>query len=199
MSKLPALLAGLAVVLAVEASGEGRQEEPARDEARNAADRTRETLNEATRSDPALTARVKAALIGNEEIESGRIDIQTQEGIVQLSGFVDSDEMKQAAGQAAREVPGVREVRNQLVVQQSDRTIGEATDDTVIAAKVKSQLASESGLETASDVDVEVSQGVVQLSGFVSSEDQKSEAEHIARGVSGVTDVRNDIQVQPER
>ncbi|HEX7011401.1 MAG TPA: BON domain-containing protein [Steroidobacteraceae bacterium] len=198
MSKLPALLAGLVVVLAVEASEEGRQE-PAGNEARNAADETRETLNEAARSDPAITARVKAALIGNEEIESGRIDIQTQEGIVQLSGFVDSDEMKQAAGQAAREVPGVREVRNQLVVQAADRTIGEATDDTVIAAKVKSQLASESGLETASDVDVEVSQGVVQLSGFVSSEDEKSEAEHIARGVSGVTDVRNDIRVQPER
>lgn len=197
MSKLPALLGCLAFALVAQAQED--RHEPTENEARNVADETRENLNDAARSDPAITARVKVALLGDAETESGRIDIQTRDGVVQLSGFVESEEMKQAAERAARDVPGVKEVRNQLVVQEGERTIGEATDDTVIAAKVKSQLARESGLETASDVDVEVSQGIVQLSGFVSSEDEKSEAEHIARGVSGVTEVRNDIQVQPDR
>jgi osmotically-inducible protein OsmY len=46
---------------------------------------------------------------------------------------------------------------------------------------------------------VEVRSGVVQLSGFVSSADEKREAEQIASQVAGVTDVRNSIAVEPSR
>ena len=153
-----------------------------------------------TRSDAEITARVKSALIGNDETKARQINVETENGIVQLSGFVDSEQMKSTATTTARGVSGVQEVRNELVVRQGgERSAGRATDDTVIAAKVKSKLAADSGLGTASNVNVEVRRGVVQLSGFVGSIEQKQEAEEIARRVAGVTDVRNSISVELPR
>jgi hyperosmotically inducible periplasmic protein len=152
-----------------------------------------------TRSDTEITARVKTALIQDDETKAHQINVETENGVVQLSGFVESEQMKAAAAAAARDVSGVRQVRNELMVRQGDRTTGRATDDTVIAAKVKSELATDSALATAGNVNVEVRNGVVQLSGFVSSADQKREAEQIARQVAGVTEVRNSIAIEAPR
>ena len=80
-----------------------------------------------------------------------------------------------------------------------DRAARRAADDTVTAAKVKSELATDAGFATANDVNVEVREGVVQLSGFVASIDQKQRAEQIAREVAEVTDVRNSIEVELPR
>lgn len=155
--------------------------------------------NERSRSDAEITARVKTALIRNDETKARQINVETENGIVQLSGFVDSEQMKAAAAETARGVSGVQQVQNELAVREGERTTGRATDDAVIAAKVKSELAADSGLATAGNVNVEVRSGVVQLSGFVSSADQKHEAEQIARQVAGVTDVSNSIAVQAPR
>jgi hyperosmotically inducible protein len=152
-----------------------------------------------SRSDAELTARVKTALIRNDETKARQINVETENGVVQLSGFVDSEQMKSSAAATAQSVSGVQEVRNELVVREGNRTAGRATDDVAIAAKVKSELAADSGLATAADVNVEVKRGVVQLSGFVGSIEQKQEAEQIARQVAGVTDVRNSIEVQTPR
>jgi hyperosmotically inducible protein len=152
-----------------------------------------------TRSDAEITARVKTALIRNDETKARQINVETENGVVQLSGFVDSEQMKSSAAATAQSVSGVQEVRNELIVREGNRTAGRATDDAVIAAKVKSELAADSGLATAADVNVEVKRGVVQLSGFVGSIEQKQEAEQIARQVAGVTDVRNSIEVQTPR
>lgn len=73
------------------------------------------------------------------------------------------------------------------------------TGDAVIAARVKTELAGQSGLATASDVDVEVNDGVVRLSGIVSTADQRREVETVARRVAGVTAVQNNVEVEPER
>jgi hyperosmotically inducible periplasmic protein len=146
--------------------------------------------------DAEISARVKAALIDDETTKARNIDVETQSGVVQLSGFVESEESKSAAEAAARSVEGVAQVQNALIVRQGERSAGAVVDDSVIAAKVKTQLADEAGLGTASAVNVEVNKGVVQLSGFVDSEDKKSRAETVAHTIEGVAEVRNDIAVQ---
>jgi osmotically-inducible protein OsmY len=72
----------------------------------------------------------------------------------------------------------------------------EYVDDATITTKVKSQLVSDVGLEPANQIHVETSKGVVQLSGFVDTAAHKAEAESVARGVEGVSDVQNNIIVQ---
>ena len=72
---------------------------------------------------------------------------------------------------------------------------GEYIDDTVITAKVKTAIFEEPALKSA-EINVETFKGVVQLSGFVSSKESVDLAMVTARGVKGVTSVKNDMRVK---
>ena len=72
---------------------------------------------------------------------------------------------------------------------------GEYIDDTVITTKVKARILDEPGLKSA-EINVETFKGVVQLSGFVSSQASINRADELARGVKGVTSVKNDMRVK---
>jgi len=72
---------------------------------------------------------------------------------------------------------------------------GEYLDDTVITAKVKASLFNEPTLK-ASEINVETYKGDVQLSGFVADPTDATRAVEIARGVKGVTSVKNDVRVK---
>ena len=70
--------------------------------------------------------------------------------------------------------------------------------DFKIAANVKTKLASDLGLSTVPNIDVNVTNGVVTLAGQVSSADTKTRAEAIARGVPNVVRVVNNLQIAPK-
>lgn len=72
------------------------------------------------------------------------------------------------------------------------RTVGTFVDDASITARVKSGLVANDGL-SALAIEVETHEGVVQLSGFVNTEDQIEVAEEIAERQKGVRDVENDL------
>lgn len=72
-------------------------------------------------------------------------------------------------------------------------TPGEYIDDATISTKVRASLVRELGL---SQISVETMQNVVQLSGFVDSPETRARAGEIARGVSGVKSVKNDVIVR---
>jgi len=72
---------------------------------------------------------------------------------------------------------------------------GEYVDDAVITTKVKAALAADPNVK-ATEVNVETYKGDVQLSGFVAQPGDAQRAVEIARGVKGVTSVKNDIRVK---
>lgn len=72
---------------------------------------------------------------------------------------------------------------------------GEYVDDTVITTKVKAAVLKEPSLKSA-EINVETFKGVVQLSGFVSSQADINKAAEIARGISGVKSVKNDMRLK---
>lgn len=72
---------------------------------------------------------------------------------------------------------------------------GQYIDDTVITAKVKASIFNEPTLK-ASEINVETYKGDVQLSGFVADPADATRAVDIARGVKGVTSVKNDVRVK---
>ncbi len=72
---------------------------------------------------------------------------------------------------------------------------GEYVDDSVITSKVKAAILNEPGLSSA-EVNIETFKGVVQLSGFVSSKAEINKAVAVARGVSGVKSVKNDMRLK---
>ncbi len=67
--------------------------------------------------DSAITTKVKAAIFAEESLKTLQITVVTFKGTVQLSGFVDSSAQVSKAGQVARNVAGVRAVKNDLVVK----------------------------------------------------------------------------------
>ncbi|MFA9218261.1 MAG: BON domain-containing protein [Sphingomonadaceae bacterium] len=72
---------------------------------------------------------------------------------------------------------------------------GEYVDDSVITTKVKASIFNEPTLK-ATEINVETYKGTVQLSGFVAQPQDIAKASEIARGVKGVTAVKNDIHVK---
>jgi len=176
MRKIPTLMLSIGLVAASAAAFAGNSE---------------------GKSDATLTGSVKSALISNDATKARQINVETKDGVVQLSGFVDSAAAKSAAEATAKNVEGVTQVQNKLMIRDADRSTGEAVDDTVIAAKVKGELAGKTGLGTATDVNVEVNAGVVELSGFVATADEKMQAGEVAKGINGVKSVHNNISVKP--
>jgi hyperosmotically inducible protein len=77
---------------------------------------------------------------------------------------------------------------------RTQESAGEVIDDSVITAKVKTALIDDP-VTKAGDINVETYRGVVQLGGFVDDSRQKEQATKVARGVSGVKEVRNDLRV----
>jgi osmotically-inducible protein OsmY len=67
--------------------------------------------------DAAISNKIRAQLVGDKDLNIFQIDVTTFKGVVQLSGFVNSESIKERAGTVAASVPGVKEVRNDLVVK----------------------------------------------------------------------------------
>lgn len=72
---------------------------------------------------------------------------------------------------------------------------GEYVDNSLITAKVKAAIFNEPSLKV-SEINVDSFKGTVQLSGFVSSRTDMDKAVEVARGVGGVTSVKNDMRLK---
>jgi len=147
--------------------------------------------------DSVITAKVKTDLIRNDSTPGGAIKVETFKGVVQLSGFVDTEMQKTDAAVIAAKVNGVKNVINNVVVASTltKSTTGEFIDDSVITTKVKAALAKDD-MTLATAISVDTLKGTVQLSGFVDNEAQKTQAGIIAGRVGGVKEVLNNITVK---
>lgn len=145
--------------------------------------------------DSVVTTSVKAALLAEASIKSMDLKVETNKGVVQLSGFVNDALQIDRAVAVTQAVAGVKEVQNRLVVKVGDATVGSNVDDTVITSRVKAALLADKDAKSV-DVSVETRKGEVMLSGFVATKSQISLAEKIATKQEGVKSVRNELSVK---
>ena len=145
-------------------------------------------------TDGDITDQVRSALVADPVVHAKQVDVVTRDGTVQLNGFVDTRASMQRAGELAGQVRGVRHVDNNLVVRDTHSTMGESIDDSVLTTRVKAALVAEP-VTKARQISVETLHGVVQLSGFVDSSEERTKAGSVARGITGVTDVHNDLAI----
>lgn len=142
--------------------------------------------------DSAISAKIDESLEASTTVKARQVNIQTREAVVYLTGVVDSEDSRREAGRIAWRTAGVDGVVNDLTV--GERTVGDWVDDTLISSRLKAQLIADTDVR-ASDIDVSSSQGVVTLIGRVRTNAMKQDAERIARGINGVTDVHNELVV----
>lgn len=145
--------------------------------------------------DSVITAKVKVALMSNDEIRSLDIKIRTYKGVVMLSGFADNPFQIDRSIAVVMGVEGVKDVDNQLSLKEGTLSVGNKIDDSVITTRVKSALLGDPFMKSL-DVSVSTRKGEVQLSGFVDNAIQLTHAEDIARSVEGVSGVVNHMSLK---
>lgn len=112
-------------------------------------------------------------------------------GTVTLSGVVDNLKAKRAAERDARNTVGVRRVKNNLKVRGQDPPA-----DAEIAKSIKDAFMRSPYVET-NEITVSVSNAKATLSGQVDSSYEKWQADDIASGINGVSEVQNNLTVAP--
>jgi len=143
--------------------------------------------------DAAITAKVKTKITSDPELNPFNIDVDTTDGVVSLRGTVSTEEKAAEAVKLARHTEGVVNVENRLRVGRGV-TVGERVDDAALASKVDAKLVADPEV-AANNVDVDVQDGVVTLSGVVKTARAKQRAEDVARRIEGVRRVINEIKV----
>lgn len=163
-------------------------------------------------SDAWIDGKLESAYTFNPHLNPFEIDTDVENGVVMLSGTVDSDIDRDLAGEIAKGLEGVHEVQNNLLVDtsldaavdesgsesdadaQESRSFGRWVDDATTTAAVKTRLIGNSNI-AARNIDVDTRNDVVTLNGEVRSDEEKDLAEQLAKNVNEVVEVRNELRV----
>jgi osmotically-inducible protein OsmY len=141
------------------------------------------------------TASVKLRLLSNREVPGLEINVDTLDGIVTLFGTVPTQATKDLAHKLALEAKGTRMVKNQLQVVAKPEQKQVAEQDDKIQVNLKKRLADNPELKDA-DVSLEVSKGVVRLTGTVESQRDHLAVLTTARGTQGVRSLIDEIRIE---
>lgn len=144
-------------------------------------------------SDQRIASEIREAVDHDSRLQPEGIEIQVQRGVVTLKGTVGRYVDKMVAAEDAWRIKGVTEVRNELQVKPDIVRPAEA-----IAADVAAALEKDPRVDDRSVV-VNVAEGLVRLSGTVSSEAERRAAEEDTWKVDGVVDVSNELTVSADR
>lgn len=152
-----------------------------------------------------LDGKIETSYMLNRYLNPFTIDTAVKNGVVTLSGDVESEIDKELAEAIAKGTDGVTEVHNELQVNAGSRDanqqqagdardFGDFVDDATITARVKYALI-ENGSTDGLSIDVDTMNREVTLSGEVDSDQQKQLAERIAENVDGVAGVKSELRV----
>jgi hyperosmotically inducible protein len=173
-------------------------------------------------TDAGITTNVKSKMAADDTVKAHEINVDTRNGVVTLSGDVDSPIAKERAVQIARGTDGVREVVDNMTVTESaptgglydrdeidrgtgnigdndrqDRAEGRnepVTGDAGITSAVKAKLLADTTV-SGLRIDVDTENGVVTLTGNVQSKAEADRAVMLARNTDGVTRVVSNLKV----
>ena len=146
-----------------------------------------------TRTDTQVQTDVLSELKYDARVLPNEIGVAVKDGVVTLTGWVDSYTKKWAAEEAAHRVRGVKAVANDIEVRLT--TAGERTDADIAAAAVRAL--EWDAFISVDNLDVTVSKGWVTMKGSVEWQYQKNDAERVVRRLTGVKGVSNLITVKP--
>ena len=150
-------------------------------------------------SDGWISMKVKTTLTFHKNVQATATGVKTQNGIVTLSGTADSEAQKQLTTEYVKDVEGVKEVRNDLVVSKpakpAPKTLGEKVDDASITAQIKASLLFHKSTHAVA-TKVVTRNGSVTLRGEAKNAAEKDLVSKLAEDINGVKHVNNLMTVQ---
>lgn len=145
--------------------------------------------------DSTITAKVKTALVDDKQINSTNLSVSTNRGVVSIDGFVASHRQMARVKQLAESVKGVRKTELNLHLKPNQQTdLKSYASDTATTSEIVARLLADKRV-SARHISVTTTHGAVLLTGNVSDRQQKMLAAEIARKVSGVSAVKNELSV----
>ena len=152
----------------------------------------------AANADTWIGRKVNLALLFHRNVNASKTIIEVKDGIVTLKGGASSVAQKELTGEYAKDIEGVKEVKNEMTVaatpEKVERTAGEKMDDASVTAQVKMALLthrSTSSMRTK----VMTLNGEVTLTGIAKNEAEKSLVAKLVTDIQGVTGVKNQMTV----
>ena len=145
--------------------------------------------------DAVITSGVKSALVADPRVKGFDLQVETRKGVVQLSGFVDSQAQIDQAVALARTVTGVTEIENSVSLKGKPSTAATKIEDATVTGRVKTALLADPDIRSF-DISVLTHKGEVQLTGFVNSQAQIDRAVQIAAATEGASSVKNGLLIK---
>jgi hyperosmotically inducible periplasmic protein len=152
----------------------------------------------AENSDAWLITKVKTSLLFHRSVSATATEVDAKDGIVTLRGDADSQAQKDLTTEYAKDVDGVKEVKNEMVTAKPSKktqSAGDKIDDASITGLAKMTLLyhrSTSGLNTS----VTTKDGVVTLTGKAKNAAEKDLATKYVNDVNGVKSVKNQMTIE---
>jgi osmotically-inducible protein OsmY len=149
-------------------------------------------------SDAWLMMKVKTTLLFHRSVSAVTTEVDAKDGIVTLRGDAASQAQKELTTEYAKDVDGVKDVKNEMTVTKTSkkaRPVGKDIDDASITAQVKMTLLyhrSTSALNTS----VTTKKGMVTLGGKAKNATEKDLATKLANDVNGVKGVKNRMTIE---
>jgi len=152
----------------------------------------------AENSDAWISIQVKTSLLYNRNVSGINTQVFVTDGVVTLKGEAGNAAQKDLAGEYAKDINGVKDVKNEMTIAkiptEPKQTIGEKIDDASITAQVKMALLSHHST-SAFKTGVTTTNGIVTLSGKTGSPAAKEMAGKVTSDVNGVTKVINNMTI----
>jgi osmotically-inducible protein OsmY len=163
-------------------------------------------------SDGWVAFKVKSQLLFHRNVSAADTKVDVHDGVVTLTGTAKSEAQKDLTAEFTRDVEGVRNVNNQIVVaantsgapvvesagaqnNRSGETVGQKIDDASITAQVKAALLSHNST-SAVNTKVKTQDGVVSVSGVAKNSAEKDLVSKLISDINGVRSVNNDMTVE---
>ncbi len=159
-------------------------------------------LRPAENSDGWIAARVKTVLFFHRSVSGIKTEVSVKDGVVTLGGEAQTQAQRELTTEYARDVEGVKDVRNQMTVSKAPKagkeTIGDKIDDASITSQVKLSLLFHRSTKVLK-THVETDNGVVVLTGTAGSTAEKDLVSKLVEDINGVTKVDNRMTVSDSK
>ena len=146
------------------------------------------------KSDAWMAVKIRSRLLVKGNVSATNTKVEVKDGNVTLTGTADNIAQKELTEIYAKDIDGVKSVKNDLVVTDKP-TLGEKIDDASITSQVKYALLTHKAT-SAVKTKVVTSDGVVLVTGEAASDAEKSLVTKLAKDVRGVNSVTNKMTVK---
>jgi osmotically-inducible protein OsmY len=149
------------------------------------------------KSDSWMAVKIRSRLLMKANVSAATTMVAVNNGVVTLNGTASSPAQKELTEAYAKDIDGVKSVKNELVVQEkpANATLGESIDDASITSQVKYALFSHQST-SALNTKITTTDGVVRVTGIAKTDAEKSLVTKLAQDVRGTKSVTNDMTVK---